>query len=92
MQIVSQAPAITSEHVTSFITFLQAKPKTIETYTRALKQFFSYMADQAITAPSKADIIGYCNHLKARQHKPATIQSYFVAVKRFFAWLRNIRY
>jgi integrase/recombinase XerC len=90
MQIVSQnttAPSLSAEMVNSFISFLQAKPKTIETYTRALKQFFAYMSERQLTKPAKIDIIGYCNHLKARQHKPATIQSYFVAVKRFFSWL-----
>jgi integrase/recombinase XerD len=91
MQIVSHnaAPSVSADMVNSFITFLQAAPKTAETYTRALKQFFSYMTEQQITQPSKADIIRYCQHLKARQHKPATIQSYFVAVKRFFSWLAD---
>jgi integrase/recombinase XerC len=91
MQIVSHnaAPGVSADMVNSFITFLQAAPKTAETYTRALKQFFTYLSEQKLTKPAKIDIIGYCQHLKERQHKPSTIQSYFVAVKRFFAWLSD---
>jgi integrase/recombinase XerD len=41
--------AITAELYGRYIAFIDAKPKTIETYTRALKQFFHYITIKGIT-------------------------------------------
>jgi len=69
-----------------FIAFLDTSPKTIATYSRALKQFFKYLADNGITAPARADILTYREQLKASGHRPATVQSYIIAVRQFFKW------
>jgi integrase/recombinase XerD len=71
-----------------FITFIDAKPKTIETYSRALKQFIRYLQANGITKPTRADIIAYRDELK-RTVKPATVQIYVIAVKQFFKWLHQ---
>jgi len=76
---------VTGELYARFIAFLDAKPKTIETYTRALRQFFVYLANNGITRPDRADIIAFREELK-KAHKPTTVQNYIVAVRLFFKW------
>ena len=68
-----------------WVSYLDATPKTIETYTRAIKQFWRYLVESGITQPEREDIIAYREHLKL-QHKPTTVQSYIAAVKLFFRW------
>lgn len=70
-----------------FIEFLDASPKTIQTYTRALRQFFRFLAEtERTTHPERADIVAYRDALKATGHKPGTVQSYITAVRLFFQW------
>ena len=76
---------ITADLYSRFIAYLDAKPKTIQTYTRALKQFFEYLSFKGITNPIREDIIAYRDSLKA-EHKPATVQAYITAVRLFFQW------
>jgi len=59
--------------------------KTVETYTRAIKQFFNYITANEIGQPQRADIIAYKEELAA-EHKPTTVQAYIMAVKLFFQW------
>ena len=82
---IAQRQTVTADLYSSFISFLDAKPKTVETYTRALKQFFSWMNDNGITQPGFEDIKAYREELAAT-HKPATTQMYIFVVRRFFEW------
>lgn len=68
-----------------FIAYLDAKPRTVQAYNNALKQFFAYLADNGITQPQRADILAYREHLLTRV-KPTTAQLYMVAVRLFFRW------
>ena len=77
--------AITVDLFTSFIEYLDASPKTVETYTRAIRQFFEYVQEKGISQPTREDIIAYREHLKG-SHKPTTVQNYIVAVRLFFQW------
>ncbi len=70
---------------TEWIQFIDAKPKTVETYTRSIRQFLRWLMDKGITAPAREDIIAYRNELK-EGHKATTVQSYMAAVKQFFHW------
>lgn len=70
----------------SFIRYLDAKPKTIQTYTRALRQFFKFLQKNNISNPKRADILAFRDELKERC-KPTTVQSYIIAVRLFFKWL-----
>lgn len=88
MEMIAKRTAqaiITKELFTSFINFIDAAPKTVESYKRALRQFFLYLSVNGIKQPKRADVINYKEALKAN-HKPATIQLYIVAVRLFFQW------
>ena len=69
-----------------FIAYLDASPKTIETYTKALRQLANYLSLNGISQPKREDIIAYREELKASGHKPTTVQNYITAVKLFFSW------
>lgn len=77
---------VNAETLNSFISYLDTSKKTIETYTRALKQFYKYLSFNGITEPKREDIIRFRDDLKATGHKPTTIQNYITAVKIFFNW------
>ena len=74
-----------------FVAFIDAKPKTIETYTKALRKFFSFLGEHNINRPSREDIIAYREELKATNHKPTTIQIYITATRLFFQWAEQER-
>lgn len=68
-----------------WVGYVDANPKTVETYTRAIKQFVLYIQENGIVNPTRADIIAYRDGLKATK-KPTTVQAYMMAVKLFFQW------
>lgn len=76
---------ITAGLMDRFTAYLDVKPKTVETYSKALRQFGSYMADRGITRPQREDIISFREHLK-EDHSPATVQGYLIATRLFFRW------
>ena len=76
---------ITEELYKSWVSYIDAAPKTVETYTKAIRQFFKYLSEHNIQRPERQDIIAYRDYLK-EEHKPTTVQSYIAAVKLFFQW------
>lgn len=83
-------PEFTGSLYGLFLNQLDASQKTKETYTRNLRQFFSWLDSQGITQPTRDDVLAYKNDLKARL-KPATVQNYMVVVKVFFEWAETVR-
>lgn len=81
-----QAATITADLFGRWIEYLDAKPKTIATYTRAARQFINYMKAQGITAPSRESVISYRESLEQDGKSAATINSYIIAVRLFFRW------
>lgn len=71
-----------------FINYIDVKPKSAETYTKAIKQFNTYIQENNISQPTREDIINFRDSLKGT-HKPNTIQLYLTAVKLFFKWLEQ---
>ena len=69
----------------SFMQYIDVKDKSLETYTRSLKQFFNYITVNGITEPTRQDIVQYRETLKSDK-QPATVQLYMIAVKQFFKW------
>lgn len=78
--------AIPEDACKRWISYLDVSPKTIETYTRAIRQLYKYLHSRGITQPRREDIVAYRDGLKS-YCKPATVQNYITAVKLFFRWL-----
>jgi len=81
---------INEELYQRFISYIDARPRTIETYTKALRQLFRYLSLNGITQPTREDILAYRDHLKETL-KPATVQNYITATRLFFQWLEQER-
>lgn len=75
----------TADLFTEWTAYLDATPKTIETYTRNIRPFAYFLQANGIGQPSRDDVINYRDHLKAN-YKPSTVQAYTMAVKLFFQW------
>lgn len=80
-----QANGITSELFQRWISYVDAKERTVQSYTANVKRFMEWLMEHGITNPTRQDIIDYRDSLKA-DHKPSTIQAYIVAVRQFFKW------
>lgn len=65
--------------------YIDATPKTIETYTKALRQFNNYMVINEIKQPTREDIIAFRKALE-QSHKATTVQTYLIAIRQFFKW------
>jgi len=83
--IIEATPIITEDLFNRFIAFVDAKPRTIETYTRAIRQLFNYFSFKGIRQPQRADIIAFRDELK-NDHKATTVQNYITATRLFFQW------
>ena len=83
---IAERQTVGAELFNRYIDFLDSSPKTVETYTRALRQLFSYFSLNGITQPTREDIIAFRDELKASGHKPTTVQNYITATKIFFSW------
>ncbi len=79
------ARAFSNELFTRWTSYIDATPRTIDTYTKAVRQFLYYLKDNGITQPTRADVISFKEYI-ASSHKPTTAQSYLMAVKQFFKW------
>jgi len=85
------AQELTEETYKRFVSFLDVKEKSTETYTRNLRQMFRYFAEHGIRNPQREDIISYRESLKASGHKPTTVQNYIAAARIFFQWTEQER-
>lgn len=56
-QITTTEQGLTASTFDSFINYLDTSPKTIETYTKSLKQLFEYLYSNGINKPAREDII-----------------------------------
>lgn len=81
---------LTAEAFDSWIKYLDASPKTVQTYTRSIRQFIVWLAENGITRPVREDIRAYRDYLAATGRKPATVAGYLMAVKQFFSWAEEI--
>lgn len=69
-----------------FIAYLDSTPKTVETYTKAIRQLFRYFSLNGIKRPQREDVLAFREELKASGHKPTTVQNYITAARIFFEW------
>ena len=88
--IVTQAQPVVVEAVGDslldrWVSYIDASPRTIDTYRKAVRQFALFLQAGNITSPTREDVIAYRDYIK-KDHKPTTVQSYLSAVKLFFKW------
>ncbi len=76
---------ITEDLYTRFIDYVDASEKTIQTYTRAVRQFAKWLSFNGINQPLREDVLRFREELK-ESHKPTTVQNYITAVRLFFQW------
>ena len=81
---------VTAELFSRWTSFIDASPKTVDTYSKNIKRFFVYLVENGITQPQREDIVAYRDYLKV-DHKPTTVQGYLAAVKLFFQWTEQER-
>lgn len=72
----------------NFIRFLDVKPKTAETYTKALRRLFKYFNDNQIHQPTRQDLINFREEIKLH-NKASTVKTYITATRLFFRWLEQ---
>lgn len=82
---LTERQEIGAELFSRWTSYIDASPKTIETYTKNIKRFFAYLTENGISQPQREDIVAYRDYLKL-EHKPTTVQGYLAAVKLFFQW------
>lgn len=80
-----QSQTIGADLFSNWVNYLDRSDKTVQTYTRAIKQFLDYLQENGIAQPTRQDVIDYKNSLLA-DHKATTVQNYIMAVKQFFNW------
>lgn len=69
----------------SYAAFLDAAPRTVQTYTGSIRQFIRWTIENGIKNPTREDVIAYREDLKSRC-KPSTVQNYITALRLFFRW------
>ncbi len=70
----------------SWVKYIDASPKTVYSYTKAIKQFANYTSKNRIINPLREDVLRFREYLRETGHSPATIQAYITAVRLFFQW------
>ena len=84
-QITIKESRITGDLLQSYIDYLDATPKTIDTYAKAIRQFKQWIDIREIQAPTRQDVIDFRDSLE-QDHKPTTINTYVIAIRQFFKW------
>lgn len=69
-----------------FLAALDVKPKTKETYRKALNQFFYWRDSSGSDGSTRAEILAYKNFLMDN-YAAATVSAYLTAVRSFYRWL-----
>lgn len=89
--IIADQGGLPEDSYLRFVSFIDVKEKSVQTYTRALRQMFKYFAEQGIRNPQREDILAYRESLKERGLKPTSIQNYITACRLFFEWTEQER-
>ena len=71
-----------------WIKYIDGTPKTVQTYSRAIRQFMEYLQAENIQNPTREDVIHYRDYLQTN-HKANTVNLYLMAVKQFFKWTQT---
>lgn len=85
LDTINAPPAELATAYKDYIAFLDATPRTVQTYTGNIRQFIKWTAQNGISRPDRQDILAYREELRQRC-KPSTVQNYITALRLFFKW------
>lgn len=88
---LQQATPVWNVVIDRYINNLDVKPKTLDTYRKALKQFNIFITAHTgnTRPPEKADLLAYKNYLVEQGKTDSTVSAYIVAVRGLFTWLES---
>ena len=69
----------------NYTAYLDASPRTVQTYSGNVRQFVKWTQAAGIHSPTREDVIAWREELKKRC-KPSTVQNYISALRLFFQW------
>ena len=75
--------------IETFLANLDAKPRTKETYRKALRVFQAWIVDKGYLKPAREHILEYRAYLQGKTLACLTVNVYLTAVRRFFAFLEG---
>lgn len=81
----AQTNPLSSALIDQFKGFIDAKPRTVQSYIGNIKRFAEYLHHEGIQNPTRQDVLNYRSRLK-ENFKATTVQSYIVAIRLFFQW------
>lgn len=68
--------------------YKSTSPATRDTYTRVIREFFTFISGLHPTQVAPAHILAYRDHLIAQRRKPATVVTKLAVVRSFFSYLQ----
>jgi len=79
--------AILPQAIEGFLSSLDAKPCTKESYQRALRVFELWVRDKGYSRPTREQVLEYKGWLGNKKLSSLTITAYLTALRRFFIYL-----
>lgn len=81
-----QTKELSGQSYQDYVAYIDASPKTVEAYTKALKHWYAWTKEKGIANPKRDDVLAYRNEL-SKTHTPATVHLYIVALRQCFDWM-----
>lgn len=77
----------------AFLSSLDVKEKTRQTYYWAMVQYFDWLrkTGRSLHTLTNADILSFKTDLLRRRLTPLTVRAYLCAVRQFYCWAENVR-
>ncbi len=69
-----------------FLSFLDVKESSKQTYRRSLIEFFKFLLKHKITSPEREDLLKYKRLMLEKELSAATSNAYLTACRLFFEW------
>lgn len=83
---VMNQPVFGADLFARWIAFLDATPRTVETYRRNIQPFGRFLSANGITQPRREHVLAFKAYLM-ETYKPATVSAYLAPVRLLFQWL-----
>lgn len=69
-----------------YLSYIDVKDKTIETYNIAIRQFVKFLNEKEVSIPTREHVLQFKEYLK-ENHSVSTVNSYLIALRNFFSFL-----